>query len=85
MRRGASGQVLTYADASTQKRKEGANTGVGPVTVDRTRQVAKKALGELTGNDLTLCWRESGQYSARVRPWFGEGVGSRERMPGGHV
>jgi hypothetical protein len=36
---------------------------VGPVTVDRTHQVMKKAPKELTGNDLTLRWRKSGQYS----------------------
>jgi hypothetical protein len=32
----ASGQVVTYADASTEKRKEGADAGVDPVIGDRT-------------------------------------------------
>jgi hypothetical protein len=45
-----------YADTSTEKRKEGVDVGVGPVIVDWTCQVMKKALGELTGSDQTPRW-----------------------------
>ena len=67
----ASGQVVMYADASTEK-KEGADVGVGPVIFDRTRQVVKEALGELTENDLTLCWHELCQCNGASDRWHGD-------------
>jgi hypothetical protein len=55
--RGASGQVVTYADASVFVWKKGVNSGARPIDVDLTCLVLKKLLRILIGNDLTLRWR----------------------------
>ena len=57
----ASGLVVTYADVSMCARLVRTGLWQRQVEVERTRSVIVLSLGELTRNDVTPCWRESGQ------------------------
>ena len=63
------GQVVTYADASVCARLVRTRLYDCQVEVEQTRSVTVLSLGELTGNDLTSRWRESGQGSGASGRW----------------